>query len=149
MDSCRDCVWTAYWGAWTLHGALVQRREVVPWGVREEPLDPRLDLVRHSPTGFAWGYGGSGPAQLALALCADALGGRREDVALRVYQEVKRRLVEPLEGSSWMLTRADVLAAVREVMIASGTPVEDVMIRWLEVEIMQERRAKQEAAEIR
>lgn len=23
----------------------------------------------HSPDGFAWGYGGSGPAQLALALC--------------------------------------------------------------------------------
>lgn len=23
-------------------------------------------IVRHSPTGFAWGYGGSGPADLAL-----------------------------------------------------------------------------------
>ena len=37
-----------------------------------EPLDPRLDLANHSPTGFEWGYGGSGPAQLALALLADA-----------------------------------------------------------------------------
>ena len=30
-------------------------------------LDPRFDLWNHSPTGFEWGYGGSGPAQLALA----------------------------------------------------------------------------------
>ena len=32
------------------------------------PLDPRYDLRNHSPTGFAWGYGGSGPSQLALAI---------------------------------------------------------------------------------
>lgn len=25
-------------------------------------LNPRLDLWNHSPTGFEWGYGGSGPA---------------------------------------------------------------------------------------
>ena len=30
----------------------------------------RLDLVNHSPTGFEWGYGGSGPAQLAVAMLA-------------------------------------------------------------------------------
>ena len=29
------------------------------------PLDPRLDLANHSPTGFRWGYGGNGPALLA------------------------------------------------------------------------------------
>ena len=34
-------------------------------------LDPRLDLVNHSPTGFAWSYDGSGPSQPALALLAD------------------------------------------------------------------------------
>lgn len=33
-------------------------------------LPLRLDLWNHSPTGFNWGYGGSGPAQLALALLA-------------------------------------------------------------------------------
>ena len=31
------------------------------------PVDSQR-LVNHSPTGFNWGYGGSGPAQLALAL---------------------------------------------------------------------------------
>src|SRR5215469_11969326 len=33
----------------------------------------RLELVNHSPSGFDWGPGGSGPAQLALALLADCL----------------------------------------------------------------------------
>ena len=37
------------------------------------PLDSRLDMRNHSPTGFEWGYGGSGPAQLALALAASRL----------------------------------------------------------------------------
>lgn len=34
-------------------------------------LNPRLDLWNHSPTGFERGCGGSGPAQLALAILAD------------------------------------------------------------------------------
>ena len=32
---------------------------------KSEPLRVGLDLFNHSPTGFSWGYGGSGPAQLA------------------------------------------------------------------------------------
>lgn len=28
-------------------------------------------VVRHSPTGFEWGYGGSGPADLALSILSD------------------------------------------------------------------------------
>lgn len=54
-------------------------------------LDPRRDLCDHSPDGFAWGYGGSGPAQLALAICADAL--RDDQRALRVYQAFKWNVV--------------------------------------------------------
>jgi Family of unknown function (DUF6166) len=46
-------------------------------GQKSEPLPLRLDLFNHSPTGFGWGYGGSGPAQLAVALLADALGDCR------------------------------------------------------------------------
>ncbi len=34
----------------------------------EVPLEESLTVVNHSPTGFAWGYGGSGPAQTALAI---------------------------------------------------------------------------------
>jgi len=35
---------------------------------------PIRHIVRRSPTGLAWGYGGSGPADLALAILADHLG---------------------------------------------------------------------------
>jgi hypothetical protein len=37
---------------------------------------PLRHVVRHSPTGFSWSYGGSGPADLALSLLVDALGHR-------------------------------------------------------------------------
>ena len=39
-------------------------------GVAFEPLmlEKSLKVQFHSPTGFSWGYGGSGPHQLALAI---------------------------------------------------------------------------------
>lgn len=35
---------------------------------------PLPHAVKHSPTGFEWGYGGSGPSDLARSLLIDALG---------------------------------------------------------------------------
>jgi hypothetical protein len=60
-------------------------------GQKSEPLPLRLDLFNHSPTGFSWGYTGSGPAQLALALLADALGD--DDLAVRLHQDFKFKVV--------------------------------------------------------
>jgi hypothetical protein len=40
-----------------------------------EVLGPLHHEVRHSPTGLAWGYGGSGPSDLALSLLVDHLDG--------------------------------------------------------------------------
>lgn len=71
--------------------------------VRE--LDPRLDLVNHSPTGFEWGYGGSGPAQLALALLADATD---DEIALSRHQEFKDRSVALFPSINWVITRKEV-----------------------------------------
>lgn len=63
-------------------------------------LDPRFDLRNHSQSGFAWGYGGSGPAQLALAILADALGDDAK--AKRLYQEYKERVISHLpQGKPW------------------------------------------------
>ncbi len=45
-------------------------------------LDPRFDIRRHSPTGFAWGYEGSGAAQLALAIVMHHVTHAPEDRAL-------------------------------------------------------------------
>jgi hypothetical protein len=46
-----------------------------------------LKLRNHSPDGFNWGYGGSGPAQTALAILLDATGD--EKVAQYHYQQFK------------------------------------------------------------
>jgi hypothetical protein len=71
----------------------------------------RLDLMNHSPDGFHCGYGGSGPAQLALALCAHALGDDRR--ALEVYQNFKWKFVSNQEPQrAWSITRAEILAHV-------------------------------------
>ena len=70
--------------------------------VNGRPLNPRLDLWNHSPTGFEWGYGGSGPAQLALALLADHLAD--DDEAVVLHQEFKRAVVAGLDRRAWTLT---------------------------------------------
>lgn len=73
-------------------------------GTYELPL--RLDLRNHSPTGFSWGYGGSGPNQLALAILADYAG---EKVALRFYQRFRELVVAKLPmDKPWELTEDDI-----------------------------------------
>lgn len=69
------------------------------------PLDPRHDLRNHSPDGFQWGYLGSGPAQLALALAADATGD--DELAQRVYHDLKFEIVVGL-GDCWQLDAGNI-----------------------------------------
>lgn len=45
---------------------------------------------RHSPDGHTWGYGGSGPAQLALDLLWDVTGSEPDRI---VYQTFMRQVV--------------------------------------------------------
>jgi len=70
----------------------------------EEPIDPCHDIINHSPDGYNWGYAGSGPAQLALAICFDYL--REKEKAFRVYQELKAQIIAgvPQETEYWELT---------------------------------------------
>ena len=88
-------------------------------GQKSEPLPLRLDLFNHSPTGFSWGYGGSGPAQLALALLADALGD--DDRAIQLHQCFKFKVVACWpEGERWWIT-ADQLMAVVKIIERENT----------------------------
>lgn len=82
-------------------------------GAARRPLPLRLDLVNHSPTGFAWGYCGSGPAQLALAIPADATGD--DDLAVRLLDI----LPSLKEGDSRQLAYAD--AGRGRIAAASGS----------------------------
>ncbi len=71
-----------------------------------KPLNPRFDLWNHSPTGFEWGYHGSGPAQLALALCADV---HPPEVAVYIHQTFKSAVVAHLPLGGWTLTENQIL----------------------------------------
>ena len=72
-------------------------------------LRAREDLINHSPTGFEWGYGGSGPSQLALAMLADTLYDRMPNkpeadrMTMKVYQDFKRHIISGLPSSTWQL----------------------------------------------
>lgn len=90
------------------------------------PLPPRNDVHNHSPDGFEWGYGGSGPAQLALAICLELLEGNAPR-ALAVYQDVKWRFVGSLSGDVWELDGATVLEYIGHLeSLATAFEVERV-----------------------
>jgi hypothetical protein len=77
------------------------------------PLDPRFDLRRHSPDGFEWNYGGSGPAQLALAILADHLSD--DEQALNLYQRFKWAVIAGLPRKRWSLTSHDIDQALQSI----------------------------------
>jgi len=57
-------------------------------------LKTRLNTIDHSPAGFSWGYAGSGPSQLAVALLWDTLEdrvskGAAKQFAIRYYMRFK------------------------------------------------------------
>ena len=82
----------------------------VVWVIDEngerKPLNPRRELRNHSPTGFEWGYGGSGPAQLALAILAEHLGDDR--AALNRYQRFKWACIAQIRSASWSLSSEEI-----------------------------------------
>lgn len=92
-------------------------------GTVKGALDPRNDVRNHSPDGFEWGYPGSGPSQLALALCIDALDGDTEK-AQRVYHAVKMRLIAPIKADEWALSQDQVVGAIEEAL-DGGRPVDE------------------------
>lgn len=86
-------------------------------------LRRRGDLRNHSPDGFEWGYGGSGPAQLALALLADAVG---DEVALQYYQGYKHSVVSGWPKEEWRTSREEIQDWLVGVMALEGEPGPDV-----------------------
>jgi len=74
-------------------------------------------IVMHSPTGLGWGYGGSGPADLALNILAVYIGQKEAE---KYYQDFKFEFIAtmPYEG---------------------GTIKREIILKWIE-----ERRALHE-----
>lgn len=62
-------------------------------------------VCKHSPDGFNWGYGGSGPADLALSILTDYFGAGSEQV--RHYQNFKFKVVSGLPQGKGFTLRGD------------------------------------------
>lgn len=76
-----------------------------------EPLEHR---VRHSPDGFNWGYGGSGPADTARSILWDVLG---REPAPELYQSFKRAYVSnwPMRpGECWRISEGEIANWLQE-----------------------------------
>lgn len=85
-------------------------------------LPPRLDLANHSPTGLSYGYGGSGPAQCALAILADALGD--DKLALKIYQDFKWMMLAYVDQEDdWVISANMVRAIARHLLARKGEDV--------------------------
>ena len=86
------------------------------------PLPPRNDLKNHSPDGVEWGYSGSGPSQLALAVLAHYflnVGDEQELAdakALALYHPFKDKLIAKLPGEGWAFDSYVVADTVKMVV---------------------------------
>lgn len=69
-------------------------------------------LVRHSPTGLEWGYGGSGPADLALNILLKY--GVAQEWAERWHQDFKWKFVAGVPREGGVIVGADIRAWIQE-----------------------------------
>jgi len=71
-------------------------------------LGLHLTECNHSPTGFEWGYSGSGPAQLAFEILFDVFGDAV--VASRLHQDFKRQRIATLNRERpWKINEDEVI----------------------------------------
>lgn len=103
-------------------------------------LDPRLDIFNHSPCGFEFGYSGSGPAQLALAILADHFTycpvdmlrvplddsgpwrsqSHGDRAALGIHQAFKARAIAPLVGIDLFEMTSDTVSRFVAAIVEGG-----------------------------
>jgi hypothetical protein len=82
------------------HGRAKDYRVTVETLYDEKLLPHR---VMHSPDGFCWGYGGSGPADLARSLLMHFM--QTDDVSPWLYQQFKDDVIARLpQQGDWTLT---------------------------------------------
>lgn len=64
-----------------------------------------LEEVNHSPTGFEWGYLGSGPSQLAYAIlrvhCTLLYNDNTQDIPRQHYWEFKDAFIAGIRRDEW------------------------------------------------
>jgi len=75
-------------------------------------LRPRYDEMNYSPTGFEWGYSGSGPHQLAYAILRERMLARKEDFgkekARLLMYDYTREVIAELPKERFELTEGQI-----------------------------------------
>ncbi len=84
-------------------------RELTPY--------PSQKVINHSPDGFEWGYSGSGPSQLALAILLDIYP---RDIAEQFYQEFKSAFIAPADKDGFTILEEDVRMFISGRVAAAG-----------------------------
>lgn len=69
-------------------------------------------LTLHSPTGFEWGYGGSGPADLALNILVRF--GLSEFDATNLHQDFKWKFIAPMPAEGGVIRASEIACWVAE-----------------------------------
>jgi len=69
-------------GEWSSNRIWLDGKELLP--------DRSLEVINHSPDGFFWGYDGSGPSQLALAITLELTNSYLD------YQDFKHNFIAKL-----------------------------------------------------
>jgi hypothetical protein len=72
----------------------------------EDPIRWRTNEKNHSPTGFEWGYSGSGPAQLAWCLLREC--GLTQEQTQTVYMRFKAEVVAKF-SQEFTITKEEIL----------------------------------------
>jgi len=71
-----------------------------------------IELMASSPTGFEWGYGGSGPAQLAFAILMDLF--QEQEKAWMYHQDFKWDVIAKLNLQQWEISEDDIKGYLRK-----------------------------------
>lgn len=79
-----------------------------------------VNAILHSPTGFEFGYGGSGPADLALNILLAVT--KNLPYSIQYHQQFKYEFVVPLKGEQGVIKYNDVLEFLK------NNPVEQAEI---------------------
>lgn len=79
-------------GNWQTRRVFMDGRELLP--------ERSQQIRNHSPDGFNWGYGGSGPSQLALAVLLELI---EPEIAVSVYQDFKWTVIAGLPQADFEL----------------------------------------------
>lgn len=85
--------------------------------VSSAPIGVVQHVIKHSPTGMSWGYGGSGPADCALSILTDFY--RRTN---RFCVAGRIRVINLYQKFKW-----EKISCQEEVLLISSTEIEE----WL------------------